>query len=79
MGTIEKERQLMNRLHRLNGQVAALERVVATQEPEQTLNQFEAVSSALKASLALYIEMTLENEEDPLTRQRLITRIIKRS
>jgi len=76
----EKEHQLLGRLHRLEGQVRAMERTLAKGDPLMTVTQFEAIIAAAKSCLTLYVETTLGDETiEAKTRTTIIGRIIQRS
>ena len=75
---MEKERKLVGRIHRLEGQVRALERVLAADDYIQTITQFEAVIAAAKASLAEYVEIALTDSAVAIeTKQKIIARLVK--
>ncbi len=74
--SIEVERQIVSRLHRIEGQIRSLERVLGQDEPEQAVTQFEAVIAASKAALVLYLESIAET--DPKLYRTLSARIIKK-
>lgn len=77
---MEQERKLVGRIHRLEGQVRALERVLAGDDYIQSITQFEAVIAAAKAALNEYIEIALADENLPLqAKQKIIERLIKSS
>ncbi len=69
----EIERQLISRLHRLEGQVRALEKLIAGGDTVKTISQFEAVVAAAKASLLFYLDTQFLAQADltPLERKTL--------
>lgn len=81
MGTInleDKQRRLANRLHRLEGQVRSIEMRLATDDYEQTLNQFEAVIAAAKGCYSLYLETVFDQELPAIYRAKLIKRLVSK-
>lgn len=73
-----KERQLVSRIHRLEGQVRSLERVLGSDDYNQALIQFEAVIAAAKAALNNYAEIIVADETIPLDeRRQILSRLIK--
>jgi DNA-binding FrmR family transcriptional regulator len=57
------ERQLVSRIHRLEGQVRSFERVLGTGDHNQAINQLEAIIAAAKASLSFYTKMLINSPE----------------
>lgn len=71
--TEENARKLVARLHRLEGQVRALEKLVAGGDAVKTISQFEAVVAAAKASLLFYVDSQFLDQENlsPVERKTL--------
>lgn len=77
---MEQERKLVARIHRLEGQVRALERVLGSGDSQQIITQFEAVIAAAKAAFTEYSAITLADADiSAETKLRLINRLIKNS
>ncbi len=74
----QQKRKLVCRLHRLEGQVGALEKLLENQDPLIVTGQFEAVIAAAQSTLAEYWEIVLSEPITPETRQKLIKRIARR-
>ncbi len=73
-----KERQLVSRIHRLEGQVRSLERVLGSDDYNQCLIQFEAVIAAAKAALNNYAEIIVSDETISLDeRRQILARLVK--
>lgn len=72
------ERNIISRLHRLEGQVRSLERVLGQDQPEQAVTQFEAIIAAAKSALVLYLASLAETDISPALHQKLISRVIKK-
>lgn len=78
MGKENRERQLVGRLHRLEGQVRSLERVLAADDPQQAVTQFEAIIAAAKSALVLYLETLESAGVDEVTRRKIYNQAIKK-
>lgn len=78
MGKENLERQLVSRLHRLEGQVRSLERVLAADDPQQVVTQFEAIIAAAKSALILYLETLEASGVDEATRRKIYNQAIKK-
>lgn len=74
--SFEVERQIVSRLHRIEGQIRSLERVLGQDEPEQAVTQFEAIIAASKGALALYLDTLADT--DPKLYRKLSARILKK-
>ncbi len=70
------ERSIVSRLHRIEGQIRSLERVLGQDEPEQAVTQFEAIIAASKSALVVYLETITET--DPKLYRKLSARVIKK-
>lgn len=74
------ERQLVGRIHRIEGQVRSLERVLGTGNVDQALTQFEAIIAAAKSSLNFYIEILMSSNEIGLEeKQKILSRLLGKS
>lgn len=75
----EKEkRKLVSRLHRLEGQVRALENQLDNDDPLTTCGQFDAVIAAAQGSLIEYLLIVLNQKIPQETKDKLIRRLARR-
>jgi DNA-binding FrmR family transcriptional regulator len=74
----EKTHKIIGRLHRLQGQIHALEHHLDSEEPLTVLTQFQAAIAAAKACQLLYVTAILEDTEiDAKTKEKIISRLIQ--
>lgn len=73
------ERSLLSRLHRLEGQVRSIERLLAKNDHDQVVIQMEAIIAAAKSCLIEYATTILDDQSVTLTeKQRLLRRLTNR-
>lgn len=72
----QTERKLLGRLHRLEGQVRSIERLLSKNDRDQTVVQLEAIVAAAKSCLTAYATMIIDDEAVSLAeKQRLLIRL----
>lgn len=82
MGTIISDKQtraLISRIHRIEGQLNAIERLIQSDDYEKNIIQLEAVFVATKALFKTYIEQICASEQINIeTKNQLLNRLINR-
>ena len=76
--TEQEKRKLVSRLHRLEGQVRALEKQLDSDDPLTTCGQFDAVIAAAQSSLVEYLSIVLQQSIPQEEKNRLIKRLVRR-
>ncbi len=73
-----EERQLLNRLHRLEGQVRSLERLLSGGNTDLIISQFEATIAAAKGAYNLYLETLLASGLSDVEKTKLLRRLVNK-
>lgn len=71
-----EKRKLINRLHRIEGQVRSLERQLSDMDNLSVIGQFDATISALKGCLSEYIALALKDDLSEERKAKIIARLI---
>lgn len=71
----EEVRKLTNRIKRLTGQVASLEKIIVQDDVEKALAMMAAVRSAATAILINYAQLAVNESEDNEEKLRIINRL----
>ncbi|MBI4948198.1 metal-sensing transcriptional repressor [Candidatus Berkelbacteria bacterium] len=75
----KQARTLISRVHRIEGQLRAIERVITNDDYEKNIAQLEAIFVAAKSLFISYIQSVTNNEQLNIqTKQKLLTKLIAR-
>jgi len=77
--TEQEKRQIISRLHRIEGQIKALEKLLEKDDPELFVGQFLAIIAASQSCLTTYLTSIITTEMSPELRSKLLLKVIRSS